>query len=429
LIGCKREPPSSRRRRVAYLGALVLCLATVVARRPDTVLLPQFWAEDGTTFYQPAFEGRTPAVLLEPYSGYLHLLPRLVAWVAALVPPERAPAVFNTTAVLGACLCVWLFTLPLARPLLASDALRLAVALQFILSNPAVETFGNMANLQWWMCLGTLTLISVPLQGRWLVPLACGLVAMAALSSPMPVLFVPVAILAMAVGGRRYWAAGITLLVGAGVQVLARQCLTGHEPDLPEARSVSTMIAFTLNASYATLIQLIPGYGLAVKLADAIAWAGCVGAGLLFILLVARALWPWSRRQALLVGGAVYLLGIASAVSVLTRWLDWPSAYLLNTPMPLGGRYAFLPYAACVFLLGLAVQQGLRAPTWRGRLGVMFLFAVAALCSIGGRPPMIELVDLEWSRHVQEARDQGEAVIPINPAELGWSVELKMQRK
>jgi hypothetical protein len=276
------------------------------------------------------------------------------------------------------------------------------------------------------MCLGTLTMISVPLQGRWVVPLACGLVAMTALSSPLPALLAPIALLSVLAGGRRYRAAGLTLLVGVAIQILARQYLPGEEPELPSGRSVVEIVGLTLDACYATLIQLIPGYALAVELLTAREWVGWLLAALCFTLLVGRALWPWSRRQAFLVGGAVYLLAAVSLVVVLTRWDTCPSAYVLITPIPLGGRYLFLPHAACVFLLGLAVQQGLKAPTMRGRLAGITLFAVASVCSIGGRPPMIELADLNWCERVREAREQGGAIIPINP--VGWSVELKFRR-
>jgi hypothetical protein len=406
------------------LAALLVCLGMLVARRPDAVLLPQFWAEDGPTFFEPAFAGHGRAALLVPYARYLHLFPRLVAWATTLAPPEHAPALFNGTAILVAGLCIWLFTLPLARALLPSDGLRLALCLLFLLSNPAVETYSNLANLHWWMTLGTLILISVPLEGRWLVPLSCGLIGMTTLSSALPIFLVPVALLTTLKGDRRYRTAGTTLLVGVAVQLIARHFLPGWEPNLPPARSVPVVLGYTLDACHVTLLQLIPGYELASALHAATPWVGWAIAGLLFALLSGRALWPWSLRQGLLAAGAVYVMGIVLMFAVLTRWLFLPSELLLRTPVPLGGRYLFLPYAACVFLLGLAVQQGLRGPILSARAPVLALFAAAALGSIGGRPPMIHLEDLEWRRHVSEARQQRWTKIPINPE--GWSVQLQM---
>jgi hypothetical protein len=417
--------PADGRSAGRPIACLVLCLAALIARRPDALCLPQFWAEDGPVFFQPAFDGRGAAALLEPYAGYLHLFPRLVAWAwaATTAPPEYTPLVFNATALLVAGVCVWLFTLPLGRALLPSDGLRLALALLFVLANPAVETYGNLTNLHWWMALGSVVVLSVPLAGRWIVPLACGLVGLTALSAPLTFLFVPVALLTALCGGSRYRAVGLTLLLGVALQGCARLLLAGEEPALPSGRTVGEITRFTLDAGYATLVQLVPGYRVATELEDHHRVIGLVSAGLLFALLVGRALWPWRRRQAVLVVGDVYLLASASVLAVLTRWHTWPSLYLLRTPIPYGGRYAFLPYAACVFLLGLAVQQGLGAPAWRARLAVSVLFVTAAVCGVGNRPPMVEFADLEWGKRVRQAREQRGATIPINPK--GWTVELR----
>src|SRR5258708_34049507 len=56
---------------------LVGCLV-VISRRPDAILNPQFWAEDGVTFYRDAYTGGFRSLVL-PYVGYLVSLQRLVA--------------------------------------------------------------------------------------------------------------------------------------------------------------------------------------------------------------------------------------------------------------------------------------------------------------------------------------------------------------
>jgi hypothetical protein len=415
--------------RACYpLVALPLCLVAMIARRPDAITRPQFWAEDGAIFYQPAFDGRAAKALLVPWAGYLHVFPRLVAWGASLAPPEWAPGLFNLTALLVASASVWLFTLPLARPLIGSDGLRLAVALLFILGNPAVETYGNLTNAHWWMCLGALLLVAVPLQGRWLVPLACVFVALTTLSSPVPALYVPIALATMAVGGRRYWAAGFALVLGVAVQVGGRFWLAGKEPALPEWQGIVKLLELASDACHATLLHLFPGYAGASEIHYLLPWVGWLLAGLLFGFLVAGALRPWSWRQASLVSGAVYLLVSALMMAAVTRGCC-PSSFLLDPIMPRGGRYVFVPCAMCVFLFGLAVQPEFAAPRLRARVAALVLFAAVALCSIAGVPPMILLDDLQWSQHVQEARERGTATIPINPGVPEWNVQLTMPRK
>ena len=417
----------------------------MIARRPDAVTLPQFWAEDGAIFYQPALDGRGADVLFEPWAGYFHLFPRLVAWATSGVPPECTPAVFNGAALLIASASVWLFTLPLARPLIASDSLRLALALLFILSNPAVETFGNATNAQWWMCVGVLVLIAVPIGGpttlaqsvsearrpprlRFGLVWACGFVALTALSSPLPVLFVPIALVMMIAGGRPYRAAGLALVSGVIVQLLGRYFLTGREPALPEEQSFIQILRLTGDSCHATLLHLFPGYAMAAELHEALPWAGWLLAGLLFACLVIGALWPGSWRSVSLVLSAVYLLIAALAVVAVTRGCC-PSSFLLNGDMPVGGRYVFLPYTMCVFLLGLALQPRLGAAAFWPRIAALVLLAIVAVCSIAGAPPMILLEDLHWSEHVRAARERGTETIPINPDTSEWKVELRMPWK
>ena len=67
-------------------------------RKPYALLVPQLYAEDGTIFLaQNDLVGLR--AFLEPYMGYLHTLPRLIAWTASrLLDPAWWPAFYNVTA-------------------------------------------------------------------------------------------------------------------------------------------------------------------------------------------------------------------------------------------------------------------------------------------------------------------------------------------
>ena len=78
------------------LGALLAAL--LLLRSPGSLLHPQFWAEDGTLFFQEAFNHGFLATVLQPASGYLHSFPRLVAGLSLLFPMEQAPLIFNLAA-------------------------------------------------------------------------------------------------------------------------------------------------------------------------------------------------------------------------------------------------------------------------------------------------------------------------------------------
>ena len=84
--------------RSTYLLFGTLLAALLLLRSPGSLLHPQFWAEDGTLFFQEAFNRGFLSTILQPASGYLHSFPRLVAGFSLLVPMEQAPLVFNLAA-------------------------------------------------------------------------------------------------------------------------------------------------------------------------------------------------------------------------------------------------------------------------------------------------------------------------------------------
>src|SRR5277367_3476945 len=71
----------------------------VVLRRPDMILHAQFYAEDGAIWFATAYNYGWWRVVFSPYEGYLHLLPRLTAGLALLVPMVYAPLVENLVAI------------------------------------------------------------------------------------------------------------------------------------------------------------------------------------------------------------------------------------------------------------------------------------------------------------------------------------------
>ena len=63
--------------RERWLTLLFVAVA-LFYRRPEALLQPQFWQEDGNIFFQGNYELGLRAVLV-PYAGYLILLQRIIA--------------------------------------------------------------------------------------------------------------------------------------------------------------------------------------------------------------------------------------------------------------------------------------------------------------------------------------------------------------
>jgi hypothetical protein len=146
-------------RAAAFLGrpplglTLLLCASILVARRPDLLQSPQFWAEDGPVFFA---QSRTlgAAALLQPSAGYLHTALRLVAWLAAQVDVTLAPAFFVTAAGL-LTLYVAARTQSPRFPFRPS----IAYALAMVMVPDAYEVLLNLTNLQWVLAAGLLLVL------------------------------------------------------------------------------------------------------------------------------------------------------------------------------------------------------------------------------------------------------------------------------
>ncbi|MSU50223.1 MAG: hypothetical protein EXS37_14250 [Opitutus sp.] len=123
---------------------VLVCAALLVLRKPWALHTPQLWAEDGSIFLTQD-EQMGLRAFFEPYNGYLHLLPRLIAWLAShTADPAWWPAIYNG---LAFAISVGLF----AR--MASPRVELPskswLMLAFVLVVGTGEVLINVTNLQW----------------------------------------------------------------------------------------------------------------------------------------------------------------------------------------------------------------------------------------------------------------------------------------
>jgi hypothetical protein len=123
---------------------LLTLAALLFLRKPHGLHTPQLWAEDGTIFLlQNETEGFGAWFL--PYMGYLHLLPRLIAFAGSLlVDPAWWPLFYN-----GVSFLIWLVVLGrLFSPRLDLPG-KPWLVLAFFLGPNTGEVLFNITNLQW----------------------------------------------------------------------------------------------------------------------------------------------------------------------------------------------------------------------------------------------------------------------------------------
>ena len=105
--------------------------------------------------------------VVRPVSGYLHLLPRLVAGFSLLFPMERAPLVFNLAAfAVQLAPALYLLSPRMAR-VIPSFPGRVVAALLYIALPASSETHVNLTNTHWYLALTAVCiLVAAPAGGR-----------------------------------------------------------------------------------------------------------------------------------------------------------------------------------------------------------------------------------------------------------------------
>src|SRR5262249_18893761 len=181
--------------------------------------LNSIWAEDGQDFLTDAVNRSFVDAVSTPFNGYWHIGPRLLAEVAARFPIEWAPAVLSTEAALVTsvlALVVYLASGAYLRP----PALRLLAAVPAALAPAGVGWVeNNVATLQFPLLYGLFwVLLWVP-NTVWGRLTATGVALFTAFSTPLAVIFVPLALTRLVL--RRdwlAWALGGGLAAGVALQ-------------------------------------------------------------------------------------------------------------------------------------------------------------------------------------------------------------------
>lgn len=189
-------------------------------RQPGIPIFDSVWAEDGTLFFDQAVNGEDfLSILVEPYSGYALIVPRLLTDVGLLFGVDTyAMWVAVTSSVIVGLL--GLFCFYAVREVIPSVFLRglllLAVVFQPILTQ---EVSASFANLQWYFVFPVFVALFIPVVDvkDWTCRLI--LVAVTPLFVPLSLLFVPfVPLRYLYLRQRSYAILGLVFCLAASIQ-------------------------------------------------------------------------------------------------------------------------------------------------------------------------------------------------------------------
>jgi hypothetical protein len=398
-------PPAVR--ALLWFLVFIAFLALLVSRRPDVLLYPQLYAEDGKVFYAGAFNNGWMS-LFEPFAGYFHAAPRIVALLATAFPLAWGPFITAFAALsIEAGLATFIVSDRLAAQL-PSRWLRIAIALVLIGAVNAKEVYGNMANAQWFLAIWMVALLASskgnkPLEAVW--------AAICALTGPLSIV---VAAMTPFFTIKKPLVA-IVIVVGALLQVV---CLLTHaRTSMPMADPLRPHVLFMAVGGQIGIASIVgtQGYS-AVYMARQMPFPRPEAITLALVCLLAVG-WINSRafvRMLIALGVASMVAGLRSPIGI-NIW----EAFAIP-----GGseRYFFLLGFALVSTIAYLLS---RSPS-RAAIVVGAVVLLALIAINWSYPPMPE--NPEFMNFAQAYKPNGQAqevqIAPPAP-NGGWTMTLK----
>lgn len=402
---------------VAFLAATAFQLLIPAGRSRWT----HVWAEDGGIFLFDGVHYEFLTAITLPYGGYLHTVPRLIAEpVVTLLPPELVAPVFAVASAAVRSL-IALLVYAASRAYLRSSPVRFAhAALVVVLPVGLSEPLDNLTNLHWFLLYGVFWALLWRSAPR--VPVAVFAV-LAALTSPMVFLLVPIALVRLLLPRARSVAAAFLAASALQAVAMSRTERLPYSQDHYEPMQV--VLAALLRVPLAgftgseQVYHYYPAYG-HLPLLVALLLAG------LPILAALR----WGTLAVRLVVLASLGLGaVVITASLTTNWINvlavsWPGVVLVSQ------RYSVIP---CLFMFS-AVALGLdlvpRRPWGRTvRRGWQVVIALVLVAGVvqHTRTGAGVLTGVTWEQAIADARAQCAAGQPsgrLVHEPPGWAAEV-----
>jgi hypothetical protein len=328
---------------MAQVLVFFLCAVLVVTRRPDALLYPQFFGEDGTIWYPEAYMSGWLTALFHSRNGYFQTLPRLAAAAALLAPLRFAPLIENLIGITLQILPVNLLLSARCRNW-APLFVRSLMAILYIGLPNTRELDAAPEEGQWHLALLACTLVLACPPPKWIWrALDVAVILLSGFSGPFGVILLPIALIYWW-RRREKWRLIVVAAVAAPAIIQLTSLVTSAEATRSHAILGATPMLFVqLLAGRVYLGAMLGQSGANVHSSAAvltsIAILGTVVAG--YCLLKARLEW----KLLIAFCGLVFLASLKNPMVSMTQ-PQWQ--VLRDSP---GIRYWFLPMIGFVWAL------------------------------------------------------------------------------
>jgi hypothetical protein len=420
-LDVKSYETTFRAKAVFHASVFAAAFVLLALRRPDAILMPQFYAEDGTFWYADAYNHSWHCLWMSE-AGYLHTVPRLIALFSLLVPLAAAPLVMNLCAFFFQILPIHVFIS--SRFSSISIPLRLLSCLLYVAIPNSFEIHGNATNIQWHLTLVCcMVLLAEPAQRAWRIFDMVALI-LASVDSPLGI---PLGALAAAV----WW---FRREDGAKWKLLA--LIPGTTIEVAYLLFATTRRAATNGANLTRLLSILGGQVFASSILGVRTFMQYYFAHVHFLLLaeiVAAGIGMAVILYALRFAPVELKLFVLFSFAVLAMALRHPLASMETLPnqwemlrIPgVGNRYYFYPmlsFFACLIWMVLYAPSASRIPRYAA-LAILLWTPIGIYRDWEYKP----FVDFHYPKYVaqfEQATPGTKVVIPTNPIWTTWTMEL-----
>ena len=404
-------------RKWHVLLAILSAFLIIFSRRPDAILNPQFWAEDGRNWYADAYNHGLFYSLTTPEAGYYQSFSRIVGNIAQLFPLSFGPSIFNAFAI-AVQITVFLFILsPRLKHLIPNAKLRLAAAVIYLLVPHSAEVFVNVTNSQWHLALLCFLIIiaSKPKTKAWKI-FDISVFVISAASGPVCILLIPIVVLKYFYR-REKWLIPLGAILAAGTALQIYGLLTSVRPIQTNLGAKAELLAH-IAARHLFASPIIGGFGykLIEKSGDAeliiVVIIALLGFGLTAYAFVRSNL----ELRLFIIFSVLIIAAALYSPAVTADPGQWKVIANYNTAL----RYWFIPNLALFATLGYLSRQ---APVKFIKYTATVLLMISAIgIALDWRQP--QLADKRFYEHAAEfekAPSGTVVAIPINP---DWEMRL-----
>ena len=119
-------------------------------RNPQIFTHPTPLAEDFGIFIGYEYKFGITNTAFMPYNGYIHLLPRIIAWISVKFGLSDAMIVMNWSVLL---IKILTFYLVFKSKEITSGVIKFSLLAYLVLVPFSTEVYNNVTNLQWWLII------------------------------------------------------------------------------------------------------------------------------------------------------------------------------------------------------------------------------------------------------------------------------------